>query len=514
MAWSAASPYRTLSVLNVLRHGTRGEKLAILGGWALLSAASVLLGVASVAWRWSGLPVSFGGVAVYVTAYPPLLICLSLTLALGWLWGAIPAYLSTLTLALYAGMPLPWALLFAFANPLGFAVMAIGYQAIGARRDLRDLGSFLFYVQLSFVASIFGSSGALIWCYTNGIDRTAELPIWQGWWLGSFLQSVFIVGPLMALCWPRHERWQARRVVLMRAAPADPRGAVIRLLAAVAGGVLVSGFVTLALAGAQLERAAAGGGPPVAAAVATMRATTSVFFWVFAAIMGFIAFFGYQLFMHWQRSNDALLAELHEANEALETLATTDGLTGLLNRRAAEQRLRDEWHRAGRLGGAGAGALVMLDIDHFKAVNDQHGHAAGDEVIRRIALAIRAEKRQVDIACRHGGEEFLVMLPQADAEGARQFAERLRRRVEAEVLSVGGDDGGAGGDDGAAPTTAPPVDLRVTISLGVAVFDPADRTPAQWLARADRALYRAKQAGRNRTEEAAPLSPPPGRATT
>ncbi|WP_156397968.1 MULTISPECIES: hypothetical protein [unclassified Duganella] len=104
---------------------------------------------------------------------------LLLTLALGWWWGAIPACCSTLVLALYAGMPLHWALLFACANPLGFSILAIGYRAMVMRRDLRQLTSLLFYVQLCFVASIFDSSGALIWSYTNHIAPGAQLPVWQ-----------------------------------------------------------------------------------------------------------------------------------------------------------------------------------------------------------------------------------------------------------------------------------------------------------------------------------------------
>ncbi|MBI5256261.1 MAG: GGDEF domain-containing protein [Burkholderiales bacterium] len=476
--------YRSLSPLNLWRLGSPTERFVVFGLWGLMLLASVGLGLASVIWHWSGLPLEFGGVVVYITVYPPLPICLFLTLSCGWRWGAPPAYLATLTLALYAGMPLPWALLFACANPLGLAVMAIGYQAIAVRRDLRDSTSLLFFVQLSFVASIFSSSGALIWCYTNGIDRTEVLPIWQGWWLGGFLQSVLMVGPVMALLWPRIARWQARRPGLLRTPRGDARHSVLRLLGVASTGVLVYGFLTIQLAGSQLERAVIDGVPAIGHAAGVMQQTTWAFYWVFALIVLFIAFFGYQLFTHWQRATDALLDELHRANQGLEALAHTDALTGLLNRRGADARLHDEWHRAARLG-SGA-ALVLLDIDHFKHINDRHGHAAGDVVLRSLALAIQAQTRAVDIAGRYGGEEFLIILPQADAPGAQLFAERLRHCVAAQAAAHGGRE------------------LRFTISLGVAALDAADASHAAWLQRADLALYRAKAAGRNRTEVAAP----------
>jgi len=475
------SPYRILSPRLLWQRGTPRERGSVLGTWALLSGLCVALGLLTVVQGWSGMPLSLGGVQVHITLYPPLIVCLLLTLTWGWVWGAVPAYLATLCLALYADMPWPWALLFAGANPLGFAVMALGYQAIAARRDLRHWGALLYFVQLSFVASVFSSSGALIWCYTNGIDRTALLPIWQGWWLGGFLQSVFLGGPLLLLLTPAWLRWQNRHAGLMAAYAGDVRRAVLRLLGAVTTGVLVYGYVTLSLAGQQLADAG-----PQPQAVRVLQDTTWVFFWVFALIVVFIALFGYQLFHQWQRSADALVAELNDANARLAALARTDGLTGLLNRRSMDERLRDEVQRMAR-SGAGA-TLVMLDIDHFKQVNDRHGHPAGDAVIRALAQAIRAEAREVDVVGRWGGEEFLLLLPETDAAGAHAVAERLRLRVAA-LATV---------HEGQA--------LPCTVSLGVAAYEPGvpDTALTGWLSRADQALYEAKRRGRNQTVLAGP----------
>ncbi|MBV6321828.1 diguanylate cyclase [Duganella violaceipulchra] len=474
---------RAVSVRRLFRHGDRAEQRTIAALWLLSLAASIGLGLASVIYKWSGLPVRLGGVELYITVYPPLVICLLWTLTCGWWWGAIPAYLATLTLALYGGMPLPWALLFSGANPLGFAVMGLGYRAISASRRLTSVGAMLLYVQLAFVGAIFSSSGALVWCYTNRIDSTALLPIWQGWWLGAFLQSVLLCAPVLALMWPHLERWQQQRPQLLVESSRDPRGSVLRWLGCVTIGVLVYGFVTLQLADNLLQAQAAAIPAGLARALEVARDTTWAFYWVFALIVVFIAVFGYHMFIHWQTLTNQLLADLRHANQRLYMLAGTDSLTGLHNRRVADERIAAEWLRAQRLGAQAA--LVMIDIDHFKQINDRHGHPVGDEAIRVLATAIRALSREVDCACRYGGEEFVIILPQADAEGAYYFAERLRSRVAA------------------APVASEHGVFHFTVSVGIALVNPADPGHEAWIERSDHALYRAKRDGRNRVVAAA-----------
>jgi diguanylate cyclase (GGDEF)-like protein len=123
----------------------------------------------------------------------------------------------------------------------------------------------------------------------------------------------------------------------------------------------------------------------------------------------------------------------------------------------------------------------MIDIDHFKAINDRHGHLVGDAVIRSIARILRGALRLHDVPGRYGGEEFGVVLPGTDIQGATLLAERIRTRIESAVLH--------------SATAA-----RTTASLGVAQFEVRDADHEDWIARADRALYAAKAAGRNRTE--------------
>ncbi|WP_404384232.1 diguanylate cyclase [Caenispirillum salinarum] len=165
----------------------------------------------------------------------------------------------------------------------------------------------------------------------------------------------------------------------------------------------------------------------------------------------------------------------------LERLATTDTLTGALNRRAFMARLETETQRAGRHGHDFA--VLMLDIDHFKRINDTRGHAAGDQALVAFADTLRGHLRDTDSLGRLGGEEFAVLLPETGADGAATLAERLRAAVAA------------------ARVTTDAATFGFTTSAGLASF--AGDTPESLLRRADGALYRAKEGGRDRVVAAA-----------
>lgn len=172
-------------------------------------------------------------------------------------------------------------------------------------------------------------------------------------------------------------------------------------------------------------------------------------------------------------------AELAQALEQIRQLATHDDLTGLLNRRAMLDRMQLEQRRSLRSGSPLL--IAQLDIDHFKAVNDTHGHAAGDLVLQSFADTVRRNVRDTDVLARWGGEEFVLLLCDTPAADAVALMERLRQAVQAMQVPV--------------PQSGGPI--TVTVSIGLARHTPADPL-AGTLERADRALYAAKAGGRNR----------------
>jgi diguanylate cyclase (GGDEF)-like protein len=177
-----------------------------------------------------------------------------------------------------------------------------------------------------------------------------------------------------------------------------------------------------------------------------------------------------------------VLAVFERVAQQMERLATHDGLTGCLNRSTIDAMLSHELERGRRE--REAVSFVLLDLDHFKLVNDQHGHRAGDEVLRAFARTVRERLRASDIFGRTGGEEFGLVLPATDAAGARRLLEQIRSAVEAMQVR-----------DGRGSS------LRITVSAGLAVALPDMPISGDRLyGRADRALYEAKHAGRNRVE--------------
>jgi diguanylate cyclase (GGDEF)-like protein len=178
-----------------------------------------------------------------------------------------------------------------------------------------------------------------------------------------------------------------------------------------------------------------------------------------------------------------LQENLREVQRKLEEQSITDALTGLKNRRFFDERLHEEFRRAQRYGDTLS--LIMIDLDHFKEVNDRHGHPAGDVVLREAGALIRTSIRDPDICCRYGGEEFAVILPKTHMSGALTVAERIWRELGAKEYVLTG--------SGSAPRK-----VTVTASIGIAFYPSKDITAGDLLLRfADQALYQAKRAGRN-----------------
>ncbi|RUM48188.1 MAG: GGDEF domain-containing protein [Hydrogenothermus sp.] len=164
--------------------------------------------------------------------------------------------------------------------------------------------------------------------------------------------------------------------------------------------------------------------------------------------------------------------------ERFKHLAETDRLTGLFNKGKFNEVLKKEIERAKRY--KRPLSLIIFDIDHFKRINDTYGHKVGDEVLRELAKVIKSIIRKTDFVVRWGGEEFVILAPETDLDGALKLAEKLRQTVEKHQF---------------------PTVKNVTISLGVAQYID-EETPEEFIIRADMALYKAKENGRNRVEVA------------
>ena len=175
------------------------------------------------------------------------------------------------------------------------------------------------------------------------------------------------------------------------------------------------------------------------------------------------------------------ITERERTQAELREMATTDFLTGLANRRHFIARMTEELARMQRHDILDA-AVLMLDLDHFKHVNDSCGHAAGDAMLKHFCALLRSELRKVDSAGRVGGEEFAILLPDAVPNEALVLAERIRLKVENSPLALGGKV------------------IRITVSIGIAAMKAADSSADIALNRSDKALYRAKENGRNRVE--------------
>jgi len=511
MATPSPSPhvlrYRALPLSLLWRqlgeHTTTGLRMA----WWFSLVASVLLGLATVAFGWSGLPLRFGGANLHLTVYPPLTLCMLWVLCVGFWWGAVPAYLATLTLALQAGMAPEWALVFALSNPLGFFVLAVAYRAVQMPVPPRTGSTLLFFVAVAFIAAVFGATGSFIWSYTGQVGPEAAFAIWQGWWLGGFLQTLVFVGPLLA--------WWGPRVMVWRDAQLPPQPQQLlphwQLFAASllgVGGVLAFLWLSFHLGHGAWSVMPAPATPENAQRLLqVVNEYTLAVYWIITVLTLAVLFLGHHFFQHWtgalerarertaverdlavQRHQEAELArqelaaridEIQLLQAQLREQAMRDPLTGLYNRRHLQDALPRELKRAQRAGRCVA--VVVLDLDHFKRVNDNHGHAMGDQVLKAVADLLQAQTRAEDFCARYGGEEFCLVLPGANADQTLARLHTLQQRYAQLCVPHGGAQVSGLG-----------------FSAGVAVYPEDGDSDDALLKAADNALYRAKAEGRNR----------------
>lgn len=263
--------------------------------------------------EWTGIPLALGGMDLFITVYLPMLYCTLCVMWLGYAWGALPAFLSTFLVSLLGGVPLPWIVLFSFANPVGLAVFALAYRAIPIRTDLRSLAAFLFFMLTAFVSSLVGSSGSFVWGYTNQVGFSDLMPVWQGWWLGGFLQTMVFNAPLLLVAGPMVERWKTKNGLGTPVAETlSRRGllvAFIVVVGALTGYVILVRYFTLLQLDVALAGVAASDGALYDAILRSFEGM-SLIHWVTLLLIASTGIFGYQVVLHWtaalRASTDAL----------------------------------------------------------------------------------------------------------------------------------------------------------------------------------------------------------------
>jgi diguanylate cyclase (GGDEF)-like protein len=441
---------------------SRGMRRIALAMLVVLAVATAT-GILNVTQDWNGLPLRLGAFEVPVTIYPPFVLSLVAAVWLGPTWGLVPAYAANLAGALVSGLS-PWAaLLFALAGALEVLIFWGSMVTLNISPDLRRLRDFGRFFLVCLIAPITASLAILLWNTARGLDTTAGLRVWRGWVIGDFLQALLVVAPLLHVFGPRARNWIDRQFA------APPRYEVTYTRAAMLAAVTFTMIAVLVFIGIfmlheSLEldpTARTRGGQLLVERLREMQLYLGVLVGSLTIAAGVFS---------------TVLARMGERQRSL---SRRESLTGCFNRRAFYELFPREVERARRL--SQGVAILFVDIDHFKAINDRHGHETGDRVLQQLSARLRGIIRETDLLFRWGGEEFVVLLPHTVPGEAPVLAERIRAAVAERAFAA---------------SEAHP-DVAVTVSVGVAGTSAWPVDPDALLASADTACYQAKARGRN-----------------
>jgi diguanylate cyclase (GGDEF)-like protein len=453
----------SITVLREVHRRPGLRRLALVG--LVANVVAVAAGVMNVHFDWNGLPVSLGPLRFDLTIYPPLLISVLAAVWIGPMWGIVPAYLANLASAMWSGIPPHTAALFALAGAIETVILWGSMVTLNISPDLRRWRDLRRFAEASLIAPATSSLAVLIWNTSLGLDFTEGQRIWRGWVIGDFLQLVLVAAPLLRWLGGPARAWVDRQFgVPPRLELTYTRAAAFAVLVFALTGGLV--FLGIGMLQASLDMP-----PDTRTLRGELLAPRLLEVQLFLGLLATALIVTTGVFSR-------ALARIGERQRAL---ARRDSLTGCFNRRAFDEFFRREADRSRRLGQGLA--LVFVDVDHFKEVNDRLGHEAGDRILQQLALRVQGVIRDTDVLFRWGGEEFVLLLAHTSADEAPALAERVRAAVAERPFAGTG--------------THPPIAL--TVSLGTVgsrhVFD-----AGLLLARADSACYRAKAKGRNRAE--------------
>jgi len=435
----------------------------VLGIWGACTLLSIALALVEAKEGWSGLPVHVGSWTIGFTFYPPVTIGVLLTLTLGPVYGGVTAYLSTLASGLFSGLSLPIAAFFALGSPIELLLLWFLILILRVRPELRRIRDCGLFAAAALIAATASSVDIMIYNSSHRVALADGQRLWLGWILGDFAQMMLIVAPALRLFGKRAQEAVARQLVVPPLRETSARRILLLLIVVwtTLGSVVFEGVRLLERALDIPDFAVTMSGDPLLPRLREM----GVFVGVFVVVLIITTM--------------ALTAALAGIGEQHKESSLRDELTGCFNRRAFKRLFAREAERSAGL--MRPLSIVFFDIDHFKSLNDTHGHAAGDRVLATVARQATEILSAQELLFRWGGEEFLVLLSHTGGEEARLFAERLRARIEERVSGQG--------EAGEEP---------VTISLGVATGSPPDFDEAALVRTADAALYVAKSSGRNR----------------
>lgn len=439
----------------------------IWASWLGMTLLSIGLAFLEARLNWSGMTVTIGGRPLGFTVYPPVTIAAVLAFWLGPGFGATTAYLSTLVSGLAGGLALERAALFALGTPAELLLMWFLALMLRVRPGLREYRDWWRFCAAAMIAATASSLDIMLYNEAHRLPIADGQRLWEGWIFGDLAQLCLLVGPALWFGWERASHSAVARI-----------GAPRRDLSAVKT-VLLLGFVWVTLAGLALL-----GMRLLTRALALPDEVRTINGALLMPRISEMETFLVVLVGALLLSTMALTAALAGRGEQTEALSLRDDLTGAFNRRAFHGLYEREEERSRAIGLPLS--LIYFDLDHFKAVNDEHGHAAGDRVLVSVTDEARALLRAQDLLFRWGGDEFVILLshtPRADAE---QLAEQLRASVAANV--------GIPGHGG------------MTMSVGVTSAMPGAVSDADLVRSADAAVYRAKSLGRNRVVAAAAAS--------
>ncbi len=452
----------SISELRALAGSRRLQRVAIV--WLLAIGISISTGVLNIVYGWNGVRLAIADIPFDVTIYPPFVLSVLLALWLGPTWGAIPIYLANAASALASGLSWPMSLVFAVAGVIETLMLWGSLVALRLDPDLRRKRDIAWFLGAGLVAAVAGSLAAILWNTSHQLPPIEGQQIWRGWVIGDFLQLALLVVPVLRWLGPRARGWIDRQFV-------SPPHHEFSYTHGV--GLTVAAFAVLGLVVFLGVHQALGS---IEIAIDARTTTGDLLLPRLREIVLVMGLLSTALIV----ATGLFSTALARLGERQRREALHDSLTGCYNRRAFGQFFEKEAERSRRLG-LGIGAL-FLDLDHFKGLNDAHGHTAGDLALERVSRRIEATLRATDLLFRWGGEEFVVLMPHTHAAEVSEVAERVRAAIAREPLAML-----SGGSV-----------LTTTASIGAAACERYPCEAAELLSRADGACYQAKRSGRNR----------------